>query len=271
MHRFGPYKLVRQLAPLGPWQRWIALHEGNDTDHIVYRNPAAANSADRRRLLPLVEKISRPRHAHLLPIEAYSFDDSGSLCLVSPYTGNQEGLVSIGHLLSCRSGRLEVGEVARCVEHLLEAIAEARRCGVWVSQLDPARVLIDRRGSVIYELYGLVNPKIAEHPPGPVADEIRSVAEIAAWLLTGIEPGLATVSVARVAGRTARGWDAWVSTAVDPLGGFDSIEDAYASMPTRLGGSMHPQATTPDRASSPISVMIKRFRRDPAAIDVHRE
>lgn len=245
------------------WERWIALHEGNDTDHIVYRCPTTHNGAERRKQLELVERVSRPRHAHLLPIEAYCFDETESLCLVCPYTGNQEGLVSIGHLLACRSGPLDTTEVSRCVTHLLEAIMEARRHGVWVTDLDPARILIDRRGSVMYELYGLVNPKLGVTEPGPVSDEIRSVAEIAAWLLTGIEPRLAPVSVTGIAGRTAKGWDNWITLATDPLGGFDTIEDAYSAMPSQTGTVARPTTSTaPERVASPIEVIIRRFKRE---------
>ncbi|MEM9373433.1 MAG: hypothetical protein AAGA55_07300 [Planctomycetota bacterium] len=253
--------MFRRLDPLGEWERWIALHEGNDTDHVVYRHAPAPGSFDRRRILDVVARVSRPRHPHLLPIDAYSFDEVGHLCLVSPYPGNQEGLVPIAQLLARRSGRLEVAEVARCVEHLLDAIAHARSRGVWVQSIDPDRVLIDRRGSVLYELYGLVNPRVCDPNPGPVCDEIRAIGEIAAWLLTGIEPRVAPVSVAKVAGRQAKPWEAWIAAAVDPLGGFERIEDALDALPGRTA-VMPPRDLVADGAPKPISVVMRRFRRD---------
>lgn len=264
MHRFGPYKLFRKLHPLGSWERWIALHEHADTDHVVYRYAHRVDAFERRRLLEIVAKVSRPRHPHLVPIEAYSFDDEGHLCLVSPYTGNQEGLVPIAQLLARRSGRLEVAEVARCVEHLLEAIAHARSMGVWVESIDPDRVIIDRRGSVMYELYGLVNPRVCDPVPGPVADEIRAIAEIAAWLLTGVEPRIAPVSVAKIAGRQAKAWEQWIGTAVDPLAGFERVEDALSALPGR-DGPPAPRGPNAERVPTPINAVIRRFRRDTSA------
>jgi len=262
LHRFGPYKLFRKLNPLGQWERWIALHEQNDTDHVVYRHAQSLDAYERRRILEIVAKVSRPNHPHLLPIDAYSFDETGHLCLVSNYTGNQEGLVPIAHLLARRSGRLEVPEVARCVEHLLEAIAHARTHGVWVETIDPDRVLIDRRGSVLYELYGLVNPRVCENVPGPVADEIRAIAEIAAWLLTGIEPRVAPVSVTKVAGRQAKAWESWIAAAIDPLGGFERIEDALSAMPTRDGPPISTGAPQDARGPAPLNAVMRRFRRE---------
>jgi hypothetical protein len=262
LHRFGPYKLFRQLNALGHWERWIALHERDDTDHVVYRHARSLDAFERRRMLQIVSKVSRPKHPHLLPINAYSFDETDRLCLVSPYTGNQEGLVPIKHLLARRSGRLEVPEVARCVEHLLEGIACARSHGVWVDEIDPDRVLIDRRGSVIYELYGIVNPRLCDPIAGPVSDEIRAIAQIAAWLLTGVEPSIAPVSVTKVAGRQAKAWDAWISAAIDPLGGFERIDDAIASMPSRDGVTPLPQSKPDVRVSAPLNAVMRRFRRD---------
>ncbi len=261
MHRFGPYKLFRKLNALGRWERWIALHEHADTDHVVYRYDGRVDAHERRRLLEVVAKVSRPRHPHLLPIEAYSFDEFGHLCLVSPYTGNQEGLVPIGHLMARRSGRLEIPEVARCVEHLLEAIAHARSHGVWVESIDPERVIIDRRGSVLYELYGIVNPRICDPVPGPVSDEIRAIAEVAAWLLTGVEPSLAPVSVTKIAGRQAKAWEVWIAAAVDPLGGFERIDDALAALPGRHAPAQ-PKGASNEVVSTPINAVMRRFRRE---------
>ncbi len=259
MQRFGPYTLIRPLAPLGAWERWIALHELNDTDHVVYRHAALHDAGERRRLVDQVARLSRPKHPHLLPVEAYSFDEQGRMCLVAPYTGNQEGLVTVANLLARKNGRLEVPEVARVVEHLLDAIATARAHGLSGARIDSARVLIDRRGSVQYELFGLLG---REGVSTPESEDIRAVAMLAAWLLTGVEPHIATVSVSRVAGRASRGWDAWITAAGDPLDGFETIAEALAAMPTR-GGVLPAKAVAMPAERSPgaIGAVIRRFRR----------
>jgi hypothetical protein len=264
VNRFGPYRLVRPLEPVLGWERYIALHEREDTDHLIYRHPALHEAAERRRLMASIAPLTGLRHPHLIEVSAYSFDEQDRMCLVTPYTGNQEGLVTLADLVARKSGRMEVPEVALCVEHLLEAIAAARGAGLIDGQLDANRVQIDRRGSVRIELYGL--PRADRQDPGVCngSDEVRAVAELAIWLLTGISQDIAPSGVGRLAGRAARAWEPWLETAMDPLQGFDSPDEALACLPTRTGRTEDhapPEVVVLPAAGSRLAGVLRRFRR----------
>lgn len=263
MNRFGPYRLIRPLSPLPGWERWIALHEWDDTDHVIYRHASVHDSAERRRLLESVEPVAQVSHAHLLAVEAYSFDEQDHLCLVTPYTGNQEGLVTLADLVDRRSGRLEAPEVARSVAHLLEAVGAGRAGGLSHGPLDPARILVDRRGSLRIELFGLPLAAALEREVFTESDEVRSVAEMAVWLLTGLRQDVAPLNLSRIAGRAAKPWEAWVQAALDPVVPFDDAASALEALPGRAAVS----PTTPDEARAvdrplaPFSGVLRRFRK----------
>lgn len=262
VNRIGPYRLLCPLDPLAGWERWIALHERDDTDHVVYRHAPLHDAAERRRLLAQIEPIAKARHAHLLEVEAYSFDEAGQLCLVTPYTGNQEGLLTLDGLVQRRSGRLEVAEVARCVEHLLQGVAEARSSGLAHGPIDPARVLVDRRGSLRIELFGLPTVESGFHGVDSEADEVRSIAEIAVWLLTGLRQEVAPTGITRIAGRSAKPWESWLQSALDPVTGFDDAASALRALPSRIGSA--PVVVDPveiDRPRTPLSGVLRRFRK----------
>lgn len=262
MNRFGPYRLIRPLTPIVGWERWLALHEIADTDHVVYRHPAVHDAAERRRLLAQVAPLASVRHPHLLEIEAYSFDDAGRLCMVTTYTGNQEGLVTLEDLSQRRSGRLDATEVARCVEHLLEGVDAGRRAGLSHGRIDPERVLVDRRGSLRVELFGL--PRADAIPAGNPSenDEVRSVAELAVWLLTGLPFDLAPASLSRIAGKSVRGLEAWIRAAIDPIDGYDSAAAALGDLPARTDIAVPFAQPTSVRPKAGFSTVLRRFRRE---------
>jgi hypothetical protein len=264
VNRFGPYRLVRPLEPFAGWERFIALHERDDTDHLIYRHPALHEAADRRRLMAAIGPLAALRHPHLTELTAYSFDEQDRMCLVSPYTGNQEGLVTLADLVARKNGRMEVAEVALCVEHLLDAVATARRAGLSDGPIEADRVQIDRRGSVRIELYGL--PRADRRAAGVCAasDEVRAIAELCVWLLTGIRQDIAPTGISRLAGRAARAWEPWLETALDPVRGFESPDEALESLPTRSGRGdelFPPEVVVTPAAGSRLAGVLRRFRR----------
>lgn len=266
MNRFGPYRLIHPLEHVRGWQRFIALHEQDDTDHIVYRHPSVRETSERRRLVEAIRPLAQVRHSHLLEVSAYSFDQHERLCLITPYTGNQEGLVTLADLVERRNGRLEVAEVARCVDHLLTAVAAARTGGLTDGPVQAERVLVDRRGSLRIELFGLPGADRRRRGVCTAADQVRAIAGMAAWLLTGLRQDVPSAAIARIAGRSARGWEAWIETALDPLGGFESPEEALAAMPGHAEASREhtlEPVVTPG-ASLRFAEMLRRFRRAPA-------
>jgi hypothetical protein len=263
VNRFGPYRLIRPLCPVAGWERFIALHDRDDTDHVLYRHPPVHDGSERRRLVSAVAPLASVRHPHLLEVSAYSFDEQDRLCLITPYTGNQEGLVTLVDLMERRSGRLEVPEVARCVEHLLSGVAAARSAGLGGGPVEPERVLVDRRGAVRVELYGLPGADRVYRGVCTGADEVRAIASMAVWLLTGLRQDVAPSSVARIAGRGARVWEPWLEMATDPVAGFESPQEALDALPTRDGADRTialPVVVVPGSPSR-LAGMLRRFRR----------
>ncbi len=270
MNRFGPYKLVRPLEPVAGWERFIALHERDDTDHLIYRHPALHEAADRRRLMGAIGPLAAIRHPHLTELSAYSFDEQDRMCLVTAYTGNQEGLVTLADLVERKNGRMEVPEVALCVEQILDAVVAARAAGLSDGPIDPQRIQIDRRGSVRIELYGLPQADRRGAGGGVCADsdEVRAIAEMAVWLLTGLRQDIAPTGIARIAGRAARAWEPWLETALDPVQGFESPDEALEALPTR-GGRIETTVLTPEVIVAPAAAsrwagVLRRFRRPDA-------
>lgn len=267
MNRFGPYKLIRPLEPVAGWERFIALHERDDTDHVIYRHPALHEAADRRRLMAAIGPLASIRHPHLTELFAYSFDEQDRMCLVTAYTGNQEGLVTLADLVERKNGRMEVPEVALCVKQLLDAVVAARAAGLSDGPIDPQRIQIDRRGSVRIELYGL--PQADRRSPGLCtgSDEVRAIAEMAVWLLTGLRQDIAPTGIARIAGRAARAWEPWLETALDPVQGFESPSDALEALPNR-GGRVEeaplPEVVVAPAVGSRWAGVLRRFRRTDA-------
>lgn len=263
VNRFGPYRLIRPLEPVTGWERFIALHERDDTDHVVYRHPALRETSERRRLLGVIEPLAAVRHMHLLEVSSYSFDEQDRLCLVTPYTGNQEGLVTLADLVERRSGRLEVTETARCVEHLLEAVVAARAAGLSGGPVEAERTLVDRRGSVHIELYGLPGADRAFRGVCTGADEVRAIGAMAVWLLTGLRQDVAPVAIGRIAGRGARAWEPWLEAATDPMNGFETPVEALLALPGRghTDRVREVMASVDPARPARIAEMLRRFRR----------
>lgn len=264
MNRFGPYRLIRPLEPVLGWERFIALHERDDTDHLIYRHPPLHEAADRRRLMAAIGPLATIRHPHLTELSVYSFDEQDRMCLVTGYTGNQEGLVTLADLVERKNGRMEVAEVALCVEHLLEAVSAARRAGLCDGLIDAERIQIDRRGSVRIELYGL--PRTDRRLAGVCNgfDEVRAIAELAVWLLTGLRQDIAPIGISRLAGRAARAWEPWLEAALDPLQGFESPDEALELLPTRgerAEETGKPEVVVVPAAGSRLAGVLRRFRR----------
>jgi hypothetical protein len=257
--------MIRALEPLLGWERFIALHERDDTDHLIYRHPALPDAAERRRLLAAIAPLAAVRHPHLLEVSVYSLDEQDRLCLITPYTGNQEGLVTLADLVERRNGRLETSEVGRCVEQLLLGLQAAHTAGLGGEPIEPERVQVDRRGSLWIELYGLPPADRSTRGVSTIVDEVRAVASMAVWLLTGLRQDIAPERIARIAGRTARPWEPWIEVAIDPMRGFESASEALRALPSRERSEpiSVPQVVVPASTPRKFADMLRRFRKVP--------
>ncbi len=262
---FGPYKLIRPLGSAHGAARFVVLCDRTNTNDLLYRFERVGNHKLRRTLFDALVKMSSLDHPHLLKIKSVSYDDHGQLCVITPYTGNHEGLVLLDDLLETRGGKLSVAEAARAIEHLLDAVASAHKQCIFNGPLDPADILVDRYGALQIQFYGLEalmqNPGIASAAdPSKVTDEIRSIADLGYTMLTGLKTRSDRIAPSRVIKKLDRNWDTWFDIGLDPIDGFDTLEHAINALPTKAGCSEWLTAKSPRRPQVHIGSMLRRFR-----------
>lgn len=243
--RFGPYRLLRTLDACPGADRLLALHEKRQTSHVVYRFGVFHDAAERRRFMAAVEPLARLEHAHLLPVEEYSFAADGRGWVVTPYTGSQIGLMTLSRLLADKGGRMAPSEVERAMTHTLEASAAAHAVGLVHGAISPDEVLIDRRGSASVELYGLSRRMQPEKGREGVdqarAGEARSVVELGYRLLTGMPAAAPHIAPSRLVKRLDRRWDSFFAAGLN--GAFVTPDAALSAMRGGVGAGVEAAST----------------------------
>jgi|TARA_R110002072_G_scaffold42539_2_gene120160 hypothetical protein len=274
--RFGPYVSVRQLAGVHQCDRLIMLHERKRTNHLLYRFGHLTDSVARRRVFDRFLKTAHLDHAHILKVENVGYDDTGRLCVITSYPGNQEGLVTLGDLLEARGGRLEFSEAIRLMGQLLDSCVHASEQGIYHGPFTMNELLVDRHGCTLVELFGLQQ---ALHNQYSVQDarseQTRSIIEIGYLLATGapysdgVSIGEASPS-SKLTKRNERLWDAWFALALDPVNGFETSLQAIDTMPTdaeqiaRLAELKPITPVAPGKKATPVrktGAVFARFRR----------
>jgi len=254
---FGPYRLVRGLEPSSFARRWLALHVRQQSSHVVHRFAPCSDRAERRRYLAAFEALSRIEHPHILPVEQMSFGYEARAWVVTPYTGNADGLVPLDRLLELKGGRMGPFETERAIAQLLDASRTAHEAGVIHGRLRDAEVLVDRHGSLAIEHYAVARSVLGSNvaDPDAIADEVRSIAELGYECLTGIAFDEPVIPPTRVDRRLDRGWDQWFETALEASGGFATADEAIDALPSSRRESSAP-ASNPGR----VRVVLRRFR-----------
>ncbi len=79
---------------------------------------------------PRREMVARVPHPHLLRIEEHGIDALGTPWLITPFTGDVDGLRTLARLLREKGGQMEPLEVERTMEQVLRAVVEARSGGL---------------------------------------------------------------------------------------------------------------------------------------------
>jgi hypothetical protein len=239
--RLGHYILTRALPPSSLAARWLALHESEQTSHLLYRFPPCPDKAARRRFLSAVDAVSTLVHPHLLPIQQFAFDVGGRPWIVTRYPGDAAGLLTLDRLLRDKGGQLHPDEAERAVEQLLEAVAYGQDQGIWHGPVQMDEVFVDRHGSLAVELYGMGRqlgwgPGAAQQLGGDAEaarDEVRSVVEIGYQLITGIRAEAPLIPAGRLVKKLDRAWETWLAHGLDPSRGFDTPREAIAALPSR--------------------------------------
>jgi len=216
----------------------IMLEENRRTNHLLYRFDHIQDAVARRRVFDRLMTIARINHQHILPIEHVGYDETGRLCVVTAYPGNQDGLVTLPDLLEARGGTLDVPESTRLISQLLVTSVHASEHGIVHADFDPEEILIDRHGCPLVELFGLeqaIRPSRSEHLA--LAEQTRSIARLGLRLIAGTANASDAADLALVHKHLDRAWDAWFRYALDPVGGFDTPAMAIASLPGSPGQS----------------------------------
>ncbi len=254
---FGRFKLVRPLAPAAFAERWLSLHEDAHTSHVVYRFPHLSDKLAQRRFLSAAEHRASLKGSHLLEIQHFSFDAVGRPCLVTPYLGNHDGLVTVRSLAAMKGGRLSPLETERAVVHVLNGLKAAHQAGGSShGSLTMDDLLVDRHGRVWIELYGLRRAMRGQMDASPelAQDEIRSVVEIAYELITGLPAEEPRINVGRLFKKIDPVWDTWLDRGLSGLGGYTSAEEALAGLP-----SVEPINGEPKPAGA-VRSLLSKFR-----------
>lgn len=230
----SPYRITRTLArgPLS-W-RWLAVHDVALTSHVIHELIARHDKIERRRFLSAFEALADLHHPHLLPVESIAMGERGKTTLVTPFTGNQEGLITLGSLLKSKGGRMSASEVERAMVQLLDACRYAHSQRRHHGPIALEEVLVDRHGRLFIELYGVARA-IRGLKPGNEElerDEVRSVVEMAYRLLTGLSADEPWIVPSRIVRRLDERWDAYFAEGLDPASGFASAMEAMDSLPS---------------------------------------
>lgn len=153
--RVGPFILTKRLTPSVMGERWLALRYDGLTSHVVHRFRVWRDKLDREKFMAVMEQAATLNHPHILKIEHFGFDHRSRPYCATPYTGASTGVLTLEGLLRQKSGAMAPEEAKRLAEHVLSAIAHAHALGCQHGPLGMNEVLVDPRGRVQIELYGV--------------------------------------------------------------------------------------------------------------------
>lgn len=244
--RIGAYRLMRRLAdgPMG--ERHLALHEQTASNHVIALLERVRLQQDRGRVEGVLNELTALRHAHVLAIEEFGFEDDRGRAVAwtaSPYTGDVDGLVTLASLLKKRGGYLPPMEARTAIIQVLQATSHAHVAGFRHGPLALEQIQVDRRGSLAIEHYGLAMRLMAS-APGPDELERRelvSVLEMAYQLVTGLAAEDPLIRPGRMVPDLDPIWEDWFQTGlIGPRRGrpgFRSAAHALSAI-SASGGSV---------------------------------
>jgi len=256
----GPHRYVftRDLDETPYGSRHLVLRSEHHTSHLLHRlnrvfqasEPGAACGAMRERFGRAFDRLQHADHPHILRVEEFGWDTGGGgdggigPFAISDYTGDADGVVTLARLIKLKGGWLTLEESKRALEQLMGACAAAHAAGIVHGTLSMDQVHIDRRGSLLIELYGLnqqLNPKVTA-----AADEVRSIAAIGYQLATGLLPVRPIIPVEHVIEHIDQSWRDYFHTGLGEGGtGFSTAAHALAAVQgLRIAGGFGEMGTS---------------------------
>lgn len=186
---FGPFTIVRGLASTSFGERFLALHDRERTTHTLHRIDCGHARVRQRRVLMALDALAGLSHPHLIPIEEYSLASTGHAVAATPYAGNHDGLMTLGMHLELKGGRLSARETHRALSQLLGALAHAQARGLANGPVTFAQVLVDPRGRLVIDAYGLEHRLRGEvEGTDAFVRDASSVAALGFQMVTGCRP-----------------------------------------------------------------------------------
>lgn len=232
---FGAYEIVRPLRACGAIERYLVSDPERLTHHVAFRLPLPVD-CDRDAFLDAVSRSSRVSCPHVLPVEQFAFAGGEAAWIISPYTGDHDGLLLLSDLLEDKGGQFEALEVRRALAQLIEGLDSIHACCGPDRGLTLASVQVDRGGKLLIELPGLRS--LEERPADEqIRAEVRSLVSVSYELLTGVAPGEQPIVPSRlVEGLDAR-WDRFMLDGLDPAIGYETVSDLAAALERVFDGS----------------------------------
>lgn len=209
--RVGPYILTRELATnsLGP--RWLALRQPEQTSHVVQ----TFDGADAQTFEGIMARAAGLKHRHICLIEQSGVDPTLGCWAATPFTGDQDGVLSLERLLRLKGGFMEPIEARRAMRHLLDGISAGHAAGLAHGAIELSDVLVSRGGSVQIDFYGvrtMIGGKAVDDEL--VREEVRSAARIGYQLVSGLRVEDPFIPAGRIVEGLDPSWDDWFETAL---------------------------------------------------------
>ena len=230
------YILTRDLDQTAYGSRHLVLSADHHTSHLLHRLNKAfpLRPGSKERFERTMEILRHADHPHILQIEEYGWDagsDDGKEGIgpfvISDYTGDADGVVTLDRLITLKGGWLTLEESKRAVEQLMGASAAAQQAGLVHGPLSMSQVHVDRRGSLLIELYGL-QQQLSPTRTG-AGDEVRSIAAIGYQLVTGLLPVKPVIPVEHMVEHIDPTWRDYFQTGMGTPG-FSSAAHALAAV-----------------------------------------